>query len=64
MRAATPEEQRAENYRRDRVKRRRFQADLRRKLRGSEAAAQNLKLNTRPLLPGHCGDTSYPENRK
>lgn len=64
MRAPTEEEQRAEDYRRDREKGQRAMRERRRKLRGNAGAAEALKRNWRPLLPDHCGDTSYSENRR
>lgn len=60
MRAATEEEQRAEAYRHSAKKRRDFQRNLRRKLRGSAAARNELERNWKPLI---C-DTSRVENRK
>jgi len=64
MIAPTPEEQRAEDYRRAQEKRRRFQAQLKRRLRGNTAAAHDLRRKTRAALASSCGDTSRPENRK
>ena len=64
MRAPTEEEQRAEDYRRSAVKRKRAMAERRRKLRGNSGARAQLARNWKPLLVDECGDTSYPENRK
>ena len=60
MRAATEEEARAEMYRHRAKKRKEFQRNLRRKLRGSAAAKAELDRNWKPLI---C-DTSVAENRK
>lgn len=64
MRAPTDEEQRAEDYRRDRTKRARAMRERKRKLRGNSGARAELARNWKPLLSGDCGDTSYAENRK
>lgn len=60
MRAPTEEETRAENYRHSAKKRRDFQRNLRRKLKGNPSARSNLERNWKPLI---C-DTSLVENRK
>ena len=60
MRAPTEEETRAENYRRSAKKRKEFQRNLRRKLRGNAGARNDLQRKWAPLT---C-DTSIAENRK
>lgn len=60
MRAPTEEEQRAADYRHSAEKRKRFQRDLRRKLRGNAGARNDLQRKWNPLT---C-DTSFVENRK
>jgi len=60
MRAPTEEEQRAEEYRRSAVKRKRAMRDRKRKLRGNVAAREDLQRRWNPLI---C-DTSIPENRR
>lgn len=60
MRAPTEEESRAERYRHSAKKRRDFQRNLRRKLRGNAGAKNDLDRRWKPLV---C-DTSQAENRK
>lgn len=60
MRAPTEEETRAEQYRRSAKKRKQFQRNLRRKLRGNAGTRNELERNWKPLT---C-DTSVAENRK
>lgn len=60
MRAPTAEEVRAENYRRSVKKRKDFQRNQRRKLRGNAGARNDLQRKWEPLI---C-DTSIAENRK
>lgn len=64
MRAPTDEEQRAEDYRRNRGKRRRAMRERKRKLRGDSGARRELQRNWQAILPDRRGDTSYAENRK
>jgi hypothetical protein len=59
----TDEEERAEQYRRSRVRGARVERDRERQLRGDDDARREVEQNWRPLLPGQEGDTSYPENR-
>lgn len=60
MRAPTEEETRAENYRHSTEKRKEFQRNLRRKLKGDKGARNDLQRKWTPLT---C-DTSIPGNRK
>ena len=60
MRAPTEEEQRAEEYRRSAVKRKRAMRERKRKLRGNAGARKDLQRRWDPLI---C-DTSIPENRR
>ena len=60
MRAPTEEETRAENYRHSAKKRRDFQRNLRRKLKGDKGARNDLQRKWTPLI---C-NTSLVENRK
>lgn len=64
MREPTDEDQRAEDYRRNREKGKRAMRERKRRLRGNSGAAADLRRNTQALLNGQCGDTSYAENRK